>query len=203
MHASDYTSGDEVYTVGTNYYGGSNSNVEVVFTPQSTITEGAYNSRPITAPVIQATTNFVGNLTGNATNAYSGMVHTCSTASGTKEKTVSIPGFTLTQGACIRVLFVNGNNTLYPTLNVNGTGAKEIRCARGELDTAIEADPDIYIRPGRGVASWDTSTILDLYYDGTYWRVIGDPIVVRLYDGTESSRKNVSIIGIVNSSILW
>ena len=49
LHTSDYTYGDEVYTVGTNYYGGSNTNVEVMFTPQSTITDGSYSSRPITA----------------------------------------------------------------------------------------------------------------------------------------------------------
>ena len=52
LKTSDYTYGDETYTVGTNYYGGSNSNVEVWFTPQSTITEGAYSTRPITAPNI-------------------------------------------------------------------------------------------------------------------------------------------------------
>ena len=54
LHTSDYTFGDEVYTVGTNYYGGSNSNVGVMFTPQSTITEGAYSTRPINSPVIKA-----------------------------------------------------------------------------------------------------------------------------------------------------
>ena len=54
LKTSDYTYGDETYTVGTNYYGGSNSNVGVGFTPQSTITEGAYSSRPITAPRIKA-----------------------------------------------------------------------------------------------------------------------------------------------------
>ena len=54
LKTSDYTYGDETYTVGTNYYGGSNSNVEVVFTPQSTITEGAYSTKPITAPRIKA-----------------------------------------------------------------------------------------------------------------------------------------------------
>ena len=54
LKTSDYTFGDETYTVGTNYYGGSNSNVGVMFTPQSTITEGAYSTRPITAPVVQA-----------------------------------------------------------------------------------------------------------------------------------------------------
>lgn len=52
LHTSDYTFGDETYTVGTNYYGGSNTNVSIWFTPQSTITEGAYSSRPITAPNI-------------------------------------------------------------------------------------------------------------------------------------------------------
>ena len=52
LHTSDYTYGDETYTVGTNYYGGSNTNVSVWFNPQSTITEGAYSSSPITAPNI-------------------------------------------------------------------------------------------------------------------------------------------------------
>lgn len=134
---------------------------------------------------------------------YSGMVHTCSTSSGTKEKTVSIPGFTLTQGACIRVKFLYGNSVKFPTLDVNGTGAKEIRCARGVLDTAIESNSDISTRMGHGVASWDTITILDLYYDGTYWIVIGDPIVKRFYDGSESLRKNVTITGIMKESFLY
>lgn len=57
LKTSDYTYGDETYTVGTNYYGGSNTNVEVWFTPQSTITDGAYSSRPITAPNIKASRN--------------------------------------------------------------------------------------------------------------------------------------------------
>ena len=69
LHTSDYTYGDETYTVGTHYYGGSNSNLEVVFTPQSTIKQGSYSSRPITAPVIQATTNFIGNVSGNSESA--------------------------------------------------------------------------------------------------------------------------------------
>ena len=54
LKTSDYTYDDETYTVGTNYYGGSNSNVSIFFTPQHTITEGAYSTRPITAPKIKA-----------------------------------------------------------------------------------------------------------------------------------------------------
>ena len=42
------------FTVGTNYYGGTNSNVTIIFTPQTTITSGMYSNRPITAP------NFIG-----------------------------------------------------------------------------------------------------------------------------------------------
>ena len=59
LKTSDYTYGGEVYTVGTNYYGGSNTNVKIMFTPQSTISEGAYSSRPITASVIKASSKMV------------------------------------------------------------------------------------------------------------------------------------------------
>ena len=59
LKTSDYAYGDEVYTIGTNYYGGANSNVEIMFTPQSTIKDGAYSSRPITASVIKASNKLV------------------------------------------------------------------------------------------------------------------------------------------------
>lgn len=52
LKTSDYTYYDEKYTVGTNYYGGGNTSVSIVFTPQSTITNGAYSNRPISAPNI-------------------------------------------------------------------------------------------------------------------------------------------------------
>ena len=81
MQTSDYTYVDEIYTVGTNYYGGANSNVGVMFTPQSTITDGAYSNRTITA-------NIIGNVYGNsetAYNAYSGMAYICDTDATTKE----------------------------------------------------------------------------------------------------------------------
>lgn len=35
LHTTDYTNGNEKFTVGTNYYGGSNANVTIVWTPQS------------------------------------------------------------------------------------------------------------------------------------------------------------------------
>ena len=66
LKTSDYTFGDETYTVGTNYYGGSNTNVVVMFTPQSTITEGAYSTRPITAPNITSLEQRVAALESKA-----------------------------------------------------------------------------------------------------------------------------------------
>ena len=41
------------------YYGGANSNVSIWFTPQSTITEGAYSNRTITSPSIKANNKMV------------------------------------------------------------------------------------------------------------------------------------------------
>ena len=128
--------------------------------------------------------------------AYSGMVHTCSTGRTTKEKTVSVPGFILTQGACIRVVFTNGNNMTFPELNVNGTGAKEIYCARGRLDTQVDNISDIQTRGGSGVNSWDKNTALELYYDGVHWQVIGDPVVKRFYQNQNNERRDVTITGI-------
>ena len=58
-------SGDniETFTSGTNYYGGTNTNVSIIFTPQQTITNGAYSNRPIKA------SSFIGN-SSSATTSY-------------------------------------------------------------------------------------------------------------------------------------
>ena len=44
LHTTTYTTQNGTYSVGTNYYGGTNSNVDIWFTPQSTIKKGAYFS---------------------------------------------------------------------------------------------------------------------------------------------------------------
>ena len=135
------------------------------------------------------------------------MVYTCNTASATAAKTVSIPGFTLTQGACIRVEFTNGNDVAYPTLNVSGTGAKEILSIRGRLDTIIKTTSDIISKKGNGICSWKMYTVLDLYYnsegDFDNWIVIGDPIVFTAHDYDKKDYTNISIIGNFQKSILY
>lgn len=70
LHKTDWSNGSgnnvETFTVGTDYYGGTNTNVNILFTPQSTITKGAYSSMPIKA------SSFSGNATSatNSTSAY-------------------------------------------------------------------------------------------------------------------------------------
>lgn len=115
----------------------------------------------------------------NANNAYRGMVHTCSTDAKTVAKTVSVTGFTLATGACVRVLFTNGNNVASPTLNVNNTGAKEIRVNVGGTIKPLSSD---YGSSIKGAYYWKQNVILELYYNGTYWVVMNDTIVAEFLD---------------------
>lgn len=113
----------------------------------------------------------------NAYNAYRGMVHTCTTAPGTKAKTVSVTGFTLATGACVRVVFTQGNETSRPTLNVNNTGAKEIKIISFKNGYYTESSLD----GTNGFYTWKPFISLDLYYNGSCWIVLDNPVV---YDNT-------------------
>lgn len=92
---------------------------------------------------------------GSAARSHYGI---CSTSGGTRAKTVSITGFTLTTGARVVVRFTYANTAADPTLNVSGTGAKTIHYRNGEIWAA-------YIQ---------AYSLLELVYDGTYWNVVGD-----------------------------
>ena len=65
LKTTDYTYYDEKYTVGTNYYGGTNTGVSIVFTPQSTITDGAYSNRNVVAPNITSLEQRTASLESN------------------------------------------------------------------------------------------------------------------------------------------
>lgn len=60
---------------------------------------------------------------------------TCSTASATTEKAVTLDNFSLSSGATVLVTFTNANTATTPTLNVNSTGAKAIYNQRGSQFT--------------------------------------------------------------------
>ena len=92
--------------------------------------------------------------------------YTCSTASDTAEKTVSVPGFVLEEGARVTVNFLESNTAANPTLNVyNGsadTGAKAIMY-RGT--SSVSGSSDYY--------RWQAGDIVDFIYDGTNWVMVG------------------------------
>ena len=95
---------------------------------------------------------------------YSGMVHTCYTDSATAAKTVSIPEFTLTQGACIRVEFTNGNSAEQPRLKVNSNDALPIYTNKqGNLNFIVK--------------DWDAGISMTLMFKGDSFVVLGNPIV--------------------------
>ena len=74
---------------------------------------------------------------GNNANDYYNIASTafgiCTETAGAQEKKVAIPGFVLHNGVTIHVRFANTNSATNPTLNVNGTGAKEIRLHDGSV----------------------------------------------------------------------
>ena len=83
----------------------------------------------------------------------------CSTAAGTKAKTVTVGSdFTLATGAQVVVKFSNSNSASSPTLNVNGTGAKNI-CQYGT--TAIGTETT--------TTGWRAGSVQTFTYDGTSW----------------------------------
>ena len=74
----------------------------------------------------------------------------CSEGSSVGNRTVAIPGFQLVEGARISVKFDYQCNVCGPTLNVNGTGAKDILV------------PNLH-------GTWENGSIVDFIYDGTRW----------------------------------
>ena len=86
----------------------------------------------------------------------------CSTAAATTAKTVTVsPGFNLHTGVMVFVHFTNANSASNPTLNVNGTGAKDIyRYGTTRASTSA-------------ASSWQANSVQCLVYDGSVWRLCG------------------------------
>lgn len=105
---------------------------------------------------------------------------TCSTAAGTAAKTVTCSGFTdLVEGATVLVKFANTNSAAVAnlTLNVNGTGAKNIKYI---YNSSINNIPAVgYLKANNAYL---------FYYDGTYW------IVMMIYNSTYTAATSVTAV---------
>ena len=103
----------------------------------------------------------IDGVTGASSNRYG----TCSTAAATVAKEVSITTgtFSLEAGATVRVKFANANTASTPTLNVNGTGAKNIYSQGTQITTGNN----------KGLLKG----VCTFIYDGTQWHILGGAVV--------------------------
>lgn len=94
----------------------------------------------------------------NIINYTTNTLLTCTTAGATAIKTVNCENYALKDGNNIYIKFTNANTAASPTLNINATGAKNIKY-RG---TNVEAD---YIK---------TNKIYHMFYTGGAYEIVGD-----------------------------
>ena len=112
----------------------------------------------ITAPVIQATTNFIGNVSGGSACAV------CLTAASVQDKVINLPGLTLTTGMTVNVFFSNGNSAENPRLKVNSNDAIPIYTNKqGNLNFIVK--------------DWDAGISMTLMFKEDGFVVLGNPIV--------------------------
>ena len=83
---------------------------------------------------------------------------TCSTASATVAKTVSITDFSLTTNVCVTIKFTNSNTATNATLNINSTGAKAIYYHGTNVPNNIIV----------------ANSTINLVYNGTQYEIVGD-----------------------------
>ena len=107
---------------------------------------------------------------------------TCSIAAATAAKTVSITTgtFALEAGAKVTVKFNNANTASSPTLNVNGTGAKNIFHNGAQITSGVN----------KGLLAG----VCDFVYDGTQWHLVGN------YHDTTYSTATTSANGLMSST---
>ncbi len=109
---------------------------------------------------------------------------TCSSpAYGSKEATTTTGDFVLAAGNSVRVHFSTSNYATNPTLNVDGTGAVDIR----SVHTGV---------PWAGALptyTWGVGEVVDFVYDGTYFVIVdGLTATTSIYGATKLSTSHSS-----------
>ena len=113
----------------------------------------------------------------------SALYGTCSTASDTVAKVVTLSDFNkLITGVTIHVKFTNSNTATNPTLNVNSTGAKSIY----KYGTTVPGTTEL--------TSWPTGAVVSFTYDGSAW-IMNDHI-----DDTDTDTKVTQAYSTTNNA---
>ena len=124
------------------------------------------------APTSAGTAGY--NLISNGSGApvWQGPLYaTCSTASGTQAKTVSITNFKLITGVRVFIKFNNTCANSAPTLNISGTGAKSMVTFLPNSFYNVSSSSGTRIQ--KAVNTWCAGDILEFVYDGTNWVCVG------------------------------
>lgn len=103
--------------------------------------------------------SYVGNVTADGSTHLVGstLYGTCATAAATAAKVVTCANFDhLLEGVTIHVKFTYNNTSSAPTMNVNGTGAKNI--VGGGTVGGVTYVPE-----------WHANRVVSFTYDGTNW----------------------------------
>lgn len=116
----------------------------------------------------------------------------CQTASATAAKTVttSQQGFRLVEGAVIFVRWANDTNTAsgdYVTLDVNGTGAKQV-----VINNSLISGNHVAIRANANTG---------LVYDGTYWRILDGGALLRANTAQRDANSALSAANTANEDL--
>lgn len=107
----------------------------------------------------------------------------CTTAAATQIKEVTLAGFTLAAGACIRVLFTNEDTAATPKLKINNESAIDIKAIQHGQKIALITHNG-YWRGANSASDevWQPNTMLELFYDGTDFIIIGNPVLSSYQD---------------------
>ena len=211
------TSGNNTLTANiiyTCYYNGTNFTIDNNCTShmnnknnphnvtKTSVGLGSVVNRGLDSSASTTSTNYIQN--NVATSIANGVI--CLNAAGESAKAVNISGFSLFNGATVRVSFLRGytSSSSYPTLNVNNTGAKSIVVLRNNKFYPPIAHTG-YWNGATTVSTrmWDNYVTFELMYiAGTQnvfnplddsilsspngvWLIMGNP-VVNSYFGTDS-----------------
>ena len=135
------------------------------------------NAGTAAALTSNATINGIESNLGASTNlVWHGV---CNTAAATAEKTVSIAGFKLVEGAIVNVRFTYQNTAAAPKLNVNGTGAKSINTNSSCSNTDFASQSPWTNYSGSVEITTPSSNFISFCYHSNIWYVIR-PTVMKL-----------------------
>ncbi len=153
-------------------------------TSPPTATQGMFMWTRIVQTFSDGKTSTSYSVAYNGTNGVKGddgtMIYAiCNTAAGTAAKVAQTQNgtFVLKKGVTVTVSFTYANTAAKPTLNINSTGAKEIRLV------------------GNNSLYWNAGACITFTYDGSYYRVSSEPVYASEAIIGNASGYNIQLTG--------